>query len=134
MNVDKNSLLTNAVNAVKNTYSPYSGFAVGAAVLGADGVIYTGANIENASYGLTVCAERVAIFNMINSGCRGILALAVYCGAGASCMPCGACRQVISEFAKGDIPVFTKGRELQKDFLLSELLPHAFGGEFDEKI
>ncbi len=132
--MDKKTLLTESVNAAGNAYSPYSGFSVGAAVFGTNGEIYTGANIENSSYGLTVCAERVAIFNMVNAGCKGIAALAVYCGGGASCMPCGACRQVISEFAKGDIPIFTKGSVHQKDFLLSELLPHAFGGDFDEKI
>ncbi len=135
MTVDKERLLGCAVKATKNAYSPYSGFKVGAAVLGDDGNIYIGANVENASYGLTVCAERTAIFGMINGGGKKIVAIAVFCDAAKSCMPCGSCRQVVSEFALNNhIPVYTKGSEIQQDFILSELLPHAFGGAFDEII
>ncbi len=131
----KNKLLSLAQQAADNAYSPYSGFKVGAAVLGTDGTIYTGCNIENAAYGSTVCAERTAIFNMVSQGCRQIAELAVYCNAGSSCMPCGSCRQVISEFASSsDIPIHTLGSEKQITFSLNKLLPYAFSGAFDEKI
>ncbi len=135
MDSTKSRLLTAAKKAAENAYSPYSGYKVGAAVLGADGKVYTGCNVENASYGATNCAERTAIFNMVSQGCTQITEMAVYCGAGSSCMPCGVCRQVISEFtATPNILIHTLGSELQKSFTVNELLPHAFSGEFNEKI
>lgn len=94
-------LITLAIEARKKAYAPYSKFKVGAAVLGTDGKIYTGCNVENASFGLTNCAERTAIFKMVSEGCQTFNALAVVGaseGPGES-GPCGACRQVISEFA-----------------------------------
>lgn len=91
------SLIQAAIDARQHAYAPYSRFAVGAAVLGSDGMIYRGCNVENASYGLTVCAERNAVGMMIASGCREISAVAIaLVGSGGS--PCGACRQVLAEF------------------------------------
>src|SRR5438105_687248 len=98
------ALLQAAWQAQKNAYVPYSHFAVGAAVLGESGKTYGGANVENASYGLTVCAERVAIFSAIAAGERAIGAIAVVGSAQTVTPPCGACRQVLSEFGAG-IPV-----------------------------
>ncbi len=134
MKINKERLLTAAIEAAEHAYSPYSGFKVGAAVLGIDGNVYTGCNVENASYGLTICAERTAAVKMVSNGCKKIAALAVYCAAGESCMPCGACRQLIIEFAGQDTPIYTKGSKHQQDFTVGELLPHAFSGAFDEKI
>ena len=121
-------LVAAARDAATRAYAAYSQFRVGAAVR-AGGQVYTGCNIENASYGLSICAERVAIFAAIAAGARAIDALAVACvdappGAGESgVMPCGACRQVMAEFAGPDLPVHVDGAG---DFRLAELLPHAF--------
>ncbi len=134
MNINKTSLINAAIDAAEHAYSPYSGFKVGAAILGSDGIIYTGCNVENASYGLTICAERTAAVKMVSCGCQKIAAMAVYCNAGDSCMPCGACRQLLIEFAAQDTPIYTQGNKLQQDFTMAELLPHAFSGAFDEKI
>ena len=91
-------LIQAAIEMRKQSYSPYSNFAVGAAVLSNDGYIYGGCNIENASYGLTNCAERTAIFNAVSDGKRNISAIAVVADTDRPCSPCGACRQVIGEF------------------------------------
>ena len=103
-------LISNAAQAMNNSYSPYSKFKVGAAILAGSGKIYRGTNIENASYGLTICAERSAIFAAITAGEREIKALAIVFSQkdlGPLSTPCGACRQVIAEFAKPDMPVIT---------------------------
>lgn len=95
------SLVEAASQGRENSYSPYSNFKVGAAVLGEDGKIYRGCNIENVSYGLTNCAERTAIFNMVSGGCKAFTAIAVIGGeTPQESAPCGACRQVIAEFCK----------------------------------
>ena len=121
-------LLDAAEEAATHSYSPYSGFPVGAAVLTAGGNIYSGTNVENASYGATMCAERVAVFKAVSEGEDKILALAVYTSAAAYAYPCGMCLQVLSEFAE-DIPVIVAGDAGMKRFTLSELLPHRFGEE-----
>jgi cytidine deaminase len=114
--------------AASGAYAPYSRFRVGAAVE-AGGKIYTGCNVENASYGLAICAERVAIFAAIADGARVIDAIAVACidapseGPADGQMPCGACRQVMAEFADPALPVYVDG---VGSFTLSELLPSAF--------
>ena len=121
-------LIDAAEEAASHSYSPYSGFPVGAAVLTAGGNIYAGTNVENASYGATMCAERVAVFKAVSEGEDKILALAVYTSAANYAFPCGMCLQVLSEFAE-DIPVIIAGDAGMKRFTLSELLPHRFGEE-----
>jgi len=117
-------LIDAAKAALKNSYSPYSRFKVGAAVLGGSGAIYKGTNVENASYGLTVCAERIAVYNAIAAGEKKIKAVAVAAGKGFA-YPCGACRQVLSEFGKDiNVIIVNKNRHVIKK--LSALLPDAF--------
>ncbi len=91
-------LIEKAKEARKDAYAPYSDFKVGAAVLTRDGEIYTGCNIENSSYGLSICAERVAIFNAVSAGKSDLVAVALTADSKESVTPCGACRQVIFEF------------------------------------
>jgi cytidine deaminase len=123
-------LVDAARGARKNAYAPYSRYAVGAAVLAASGKVYTGGNVENASYGLTVCAERVAVWAAAAAGEREIVALAVATPNGAT--PCGACRQVLVEFAPAgdqseDMVVLIVGKhEYETLYLQRDLLPHAF--------
>ena len=118
------ALLSAARIASEKSYSPYSAFPVGAAVLTGGGKVYTGANVENASYGATMCAERVAVYKAVSDGEKEILALAVYA---PKAMPfhCGMCLQVLSEFA-GDIPVLLADEEEERFLTLRELLPHPF--------
>lgn len=110
--LDTQQLIESARIAAEKSYSPYSGFRVGAALLCADGTVITGANIENRSYGLTNCAERSAIFTAVSAGKQRFTALAVFgLDADFPLPPCGACRQVISEFLTGDTPVHFAGRK-----------------------
>ena len=121
-------LVEEARKAATLAYTPYSNYPVGAAVLTAAGKVYTGCNVENASYGLTVCAERVAVWQAVASGERQIIAVAVATPNGAT--PCGACRQVLAEFAPAggdqEMLVIVAGRQGYQSFLLRDLLPHAF--------
>lgn len=120
-------LLNAAVAACGNAYAPYSNFPVGAAALSSSGHIFTGNNVENASYGLSICAERVAISTMVSSGEANLKAIAVHC-TNAQSAPCGACRQFILEFGAETIVIFKKeGATLQ--IPISELLPYAFSKE-----
>ena len=124
--MDADELLRKARSAKKNSYSPYSKFQVGAAVLAADGTVYLGTNIENASYGLSICAERAAIFNAISAGNTKIKALAVSCPRSSntnSMMPCGACLQVISEFSTDETTIVIDN---VGDFNISDLLHTPF--------
>ena len=120
-------LIGTARQYLRNSYSPYSGYPVGAAVLAEDGLVYGGTNIENSAHPSGLCAERVAINKAISEGNRKILAVAVVTrNAGA---PCGACRQVMREFASLDMPVILTTDEdgIEEDFTLGELLPRSFG-------
>lgn len=113
---------------LKKSYSPYSKFPVGAAVETKDGNIYGGCNVENSSYGLTVCAERVAIFKAVSEGHTQFKSIAVSCGdknkiKPENKMPCGACRQVIAEFFPPDAPVIVDG---VGEFTVEGLLPNSF--------
>ena len=121
-------LIKKAFEAQENCYTPYSHFNVGAALLGKNGVIYQGCNIENASYGLTNCAERTAIFKAVSEGRTKFKALAVVADTEGPCAPCGACRQVISEF---DIPqiILANLKGNYKVVSLDALLPCRFGAE-----
>lgn len=121
-------LLAAARTAAARAYVPYSRFPVGAAVLTGDGAIVSGCNIENASYGLTICAERVAIFQAIAAGHTELRAIAVAAPRALGTTPCGACRQVINEFkAAPDLPVILEGATGPEIVPFDALLPHAFG-------
>jgi len=126
-------LVQAAREAAQQAYCPYSKYHVGAAVLAEDGQVYSGCNVENASYGLTMCAERVAVFKAVSHGCRALVALAVVGGSSAKpASPCGACRQVLVEFAAAETPVFIaplkKGGRITET-TLGALLPMAFEKE-----
>lgn len=117
-------LIAAARKAREHAYAPYSGYTVGAAVRTASGKLFSGANVENASYGLTVCAERVAIQAAVSQGEHDITALAVITGDGAS--PCGACRQVLHEFSR-DAKIFIgDAAGAHRETTLAALLPEAF--------
>jgi cytidine deaminase len=126
-------LIRHALKARENSYCPYSSYAVGACVECADGSIFEGCNVENASYGATNCAERTAIFKAVSEGHKEIVAIAIVGGKVGEeitdfAYPCGVCRQVINEFAKGDAKIIVaKSENDYKDLTLQELLPEAFG-------
>ncbi|MGL5417149.1 MAG: cytidine deaminase [Clostridium sp.] len=121
-------LIREAIKARENAYCPYSNFKVGSAVLFEDGNIYTGSNVENASYGATMCAERVAIFNGVAKGNKSIKALALIGDTKAYTYPCGMCRQVMSEFIDTkDVKIYIIKNE--KDYLVKtfeEIMPGSF--------
>ena len=125
----RRALLGHARKASENAYVPYSHFPVGAALLLADGSIVTGANIENASYPLTICAERSAVATAASAGHREIRAVAVSAPRSAGTSPCGACRQVLNEFrpVEGDMVVILDDGEAGIVTSIDELLPRAFG-------
>ncbi len=108
-------------------YAPYSGFQVGAALLGADGSVHTACNVENASYGLTVCAERAAVARAVAGGVREYVAVAVVTSGGEPVAPCGACRQVLAEFGAG-MRVVSEAGDGRREWTLDELLPEPFAG------
>jgi len=120
-------LLELARQARQNAYAPYSGFAVGAAVVAGDGRCFTGANIENASYGLACCAERVAVFKAVSEGARQITAVAVVADTTGPCSPCGACRQVLYEFGPEARLILGNLKGDQRVTSVEGLLPGAFG-------
>lgn len=125
--MDESRLVAAAVGARGRAYAPYSGFPVGAALLSKGGRVFTGCNVENASYGLTVCAERVALFKAVSEGVREFEAIAVACGE-APCSPCGACRQALYEFAPNLKVILTDGEGRKwETTVLSHLLPRSFG-------
>ncbi len=121
----KEKLKQNAIQAMHFSYAPYSKFHVGAAVIDEDGKIFTGCNIENASYGATVCAERTAIFKAVSKGCRNLKEIMIVCDGDQFPYPCGMCLQVMTEFMPDGKVHVAKGDEI-KTFKLSELLPHTF--------
>lgn len=121
------TLARRALAARKHSYSPYSHFRVGAALLTASGKVYTGCNIENSSYGLTVCAERTALFKAVSEGERKFTAIAIASDENGFTAPCGACRQVMMDLA-GDIDVILcTPQAATKVLKLSELFPYPFG-------
>ena len=123
--LETQKLMDCAIKARENAYSPYSHFAVGAALLCEDGTLFEGCNIENASYGLTNCAERTAIFKAVSEGHIKFKALAVVADTEGPCAPCGACRQVMVEFK---IPLIIMGNLMGdiKIVSMEELLPFSF--------
>ena len=124
-------LINAALLAQANAYAPYSGFKVGAALLCEDGEVFTGANVENSSFGLTNCAERSALFAAVSAGKRAFKAIAIVGGKDGNvsdfCPPCGACRQALAEFSpKGDLQVILFNGQAEKALPLSALLPESF--------
>ncbi len=115
------------------SYSPYSGYRVGAAVLTKSGKVYTGCNIENAAFSATVCAERTAIFKAVSDGEREFTKIAIVGGKDGEisplCAPCGVCRQVMSEFCGGDLILVLGTPDNFREFTLAELLPLSFSGD-----
>ena len=129
--MDYTFLIKEAEKAMSLSYSPYSSFKVGAALLTEKGKIYLGCNIENASFSPTVCAERTAFFKAVSEGEKEFEAIAVVGGkdgkSTALCPPCGVCRQVMSEFCGRDFKIILSGNDGIKQFTLAELLPLGFG-------
>jgi len=131
--MDTKELVKLAIEARKNAYAPYSKYRVGAALLTADGRVFTGCNVENASYPITCCAERTAIFKAVSEGSKDFTAIAVAGGHedeaepfSNRAMPCGMCRQAILEFGR-DIKVIAAVSENDyKEYKISELIPHGF--------
>ncbi len=123
------TLLEVAAEVAERAYAPYSEYKVGAALLCADGAVFTGCNVENSSYGLTNCAERTAIFSAVAKGRRDFVALAVVALGEHMPYPCGACRQVLNEFCREEFSVYIAKTDALDDYeviSLSELLPHGF--------
>ncbi|QDU55430.1 cytidine deaminase [Aeoliella mucimassa] len=126
MEIDRELLIEQAKQASRQAYARFSHFSVGAAVLGNDGNVYVGCNVENSSYGLTMCAERSAVFAAVVGGATKIVAVAVFTPTERLVSPCGACRQVLYEFAD-DMQVFiANNTEHVQEFRLEELLPEGF--------
>ena len=123
-----------AKEALNRAYAPYSEFHVGAAVLTQSGAIYSGCNVENASYGGAVCAERVAIWKAVSEGEKEITAVLVTTPQDSLVPPCGFCRQVINEFASSDCPIaILSAKGDIKEMTIGTLLPESFGPEFLNK-
>jgi cytidine deaminase len=126
---DWNALRDAAERVARHAYAPYSRFQVGAALLSSDGLVFAGCNVENASFGLTICAERNAVFAAVAAGARQFVALALVSSADEPVAPCGACRQVLVEFAPG-FAVRCYGRDGRMiEHTTDALLPHAFSGD-----
>ena len=126
--VSKQQLVAAAMKARLRAVAPYSKFRVGAALLGRSGRIYHGANVESASYGLTCCAERIALFSALMEGEREFRAMAVVAPVAEGAMPCGACRQLLAEYANGAVVFVADSRrpKVIREFDVKELLPEAF--------
>ncbi len=118
--MNEKELCQMAVKAMENAYAPYSKYKVGAALIAKSGRVYTGCNIENASFTPTVCAERTAVFKAVSEGEKDFEMLAV------TASPCGLCRQVLSEFCEDDFPILIISGDSYTKHTLSELLPHSF--------
>ncbi len=123
--LNKTELVAAAGEASKMAYAPYSGFKVGAAVITESGKIFSGCNVENASYGLSVCAERVALFNAVTAGSQNFTAMAIYTETDIPFYPCGACRQVLAEF-NPQLEILIIWKNGEQNLKLSELLPYQF--------
>ncbi|MCC6905221.1 MAG: cytidine deaminase [Anaerolineae bacterium] len=122
--IDRNTLVAAARSAREHAYVPYSHYKVGAAVLTADGSIFTGCNIENASYGVTLCGERVAIPKAVSEGHRHFVAIAIVTENGGT--PCGVCRQMMAEFAPDMLVILADEARIVAEYRVSDLLPHNF--------
>ena len=129
----KEQLVEKAKEAMQMAYAPYSGYLVGAALLSEDGSVYTGCNVENASYGATNCAERTAIFKAVSEGKRRFRAIAICGGKNGviqeEASPCGICRQVLREFCDDDFEIYLVGEKTINTYTLKQLLPMSFQNE-----
>ncbi|WP_372807449.1 cytidine deaminase [Pontiella sp.] len=125
-------LIKTAFQALIHAHAPYSAYKVGAALLCDDGTVFTGCNVENASYGLTNCAERTAIFAAVAAGRRAFKAIAIAASKEPVPYPCGACRQVMAEFCGPDFPVYIAKGDGFETATLGELLPHGFDFEVSD--
>ena len=123
--MDSVTLLEHAHKAMQNAFAPYSKFKVGVALLGKSGKLYLGCNVENASYGAAICAERVAMCKAVSEGERDFEAIAVVSSGGDFTYPCGICRQFMSEFGLDVHVIVSNGKET-KEMTLAELLPNSF--------
>jgi len=123
--MDHDSLLAKARETMANAYAPYSGLRVGAALLAEDGSVHTGCNVENASYGLTICAERAAVAGAVARGATAFRAVAIVSDGDQAVPPCGACRQVLAEFAP-DMVIVSEGGSERREWRLGALLPEPF--------
>ena len=123
--MDREALLAQARAVRAKAHAPYSGFRVGAALLGASGRVYVGCNVENASFGLTICAERSAVAAAVAAGEKRFQAVAIVTDGAEPVAPCGACRQVLAEFEPA-LPVWAEGKDGQAGWRLDELLPQPF--------
>ena len=128
--MNETELIERAHQAAQHAYAPYSGFAVGAALLSSDGEVFTGCNIENGSFGATCCAERTAFFKAVSEGVYDFDAIAVVGGKGGDftqlCPPCGICRQVMAEFCAPDFKIILRDGKNVQTYTLSDLLPLTF--------
>jgi len=124
--ISDRELIEQAKNASKYAYALYSGFPVGAALLAKSGKVYTGCNVENSSYGLSMCAERVAVFKAVSAGEKEFVKLAIIGPENREILPCGACRQVLFEFAP-DLIIVTLDNDEVRSYSLKQLLPEGFG-------
>jgi cytidine deaminase len=121
--IDYEALLALALKAAEGSYAPYSRYCVGAAILADDGQVFTGANVENVYIGCTICAERTAAVKAVSAGVRRFLACAIACPTDEGCLPCGICRQFLSEFGLDQMIVVRKGRDGHFVTSLANLLP-----------
>ena len=128
----KEDLVKIAGDMRQKAYVPYSKYQVGAAILCKDGSVYTGCNVENASYGMTICGERTALVKAVSEGNKDFDMLAVISNSDEYCMPCGACRQMLDEFAPDLTILCAKANGEYKEFTMKELLPYSFS-ELNEK-
>lgn len=128
--MERQELVEKAIEAKTKAIAPYSRFPVGAALLTASGTIYNGCNIESSSYGLTMCAERVALYKALSSGERFFVAIAIAADIDEYCPPCGACRQVLWDFARDIRVILVSKSGSTVEYALSDLFPHAFDQDF----
>lgn len=130
ISINISELIKSAAQAMEHAYIPYSHFPVGATVVDNNGTFYSGANIENVSFGLTSCAERNAIFNATTQGVRSVIAICVIANTDDYISPCGACRQVLREFATTDTKILLCNKHKEVKYMtMEELLPFSFGND-----